>query len=81
MLISNNHPDEYQDYTQFCDFVRKQLGDIPVLDEGRFISPKIVYYWAAWRVETEIHSFSTIERWNNLIKARAYWVRYVQQVH
>lgn len=33
----------------FEAFVRSELGDIAVMDEGRYISPKIQNYWLTWQ--------------------------------
>jgi hypothetical protein len=48
-LGNNKAPDEFEDFTKFCEFVGCELGDIPVLDRGAFVSRKIRYYWLAWR--------------------------------
>ncbi len=42
-------PDKYDDWEDFVKFVTTELGDIPVLDNGRFISQKIGNYWKCWR--------------------------------
>lgn len=33
----------------FEAFVIKNLGDVPVMDDGRYISPKIHNYWLTWQ--------------------------------
>lgn len=33
----------------FAAFVKKNLGDIAVMDGGRYISPKINNYWLVWQ--------------------------------
>lgn len=42
-------PDQYPDYKEFCEFVNRELGDVPVLDNGRFIMTKVHGYWKTWR--------------------------------
>lgn len=37
----------------FEAFVRRELGDIAVMDDGRYISPKIQKYWLTWCAATE----------------------------
>lgn len=37
----------------FEDFCRKELGDVPVLDGGRYISQKISNYWRLWNEATQ----------------------------
>ena len=34
---------------EFEDFVKHELGDIAVFDDGRYISPKIQNYWLTWQ--------------------------------
>jgi hypothetical protein len=34
---------------EFEAFVKHDLGDIAVMDEGRYISPKIQKYWLTWQ--------------------------------
>ena len=36
----------------FDEFVRRELGDVPVMDMGRYISPKINNYWRTWQAAT-----------------------------
>jgi len=33
---------------EFEDFVKKEMGDIAVFDDGRYISPKIQAYFKIW---------------------------------
>jgi hypothetical protein len=33
----------------FEAFVKRELGDVAVMDEGRYISPKIQKYWLTWQ--------------------------------
>lgn len=37
-----------QQHAQFQAFVKAELGDIAVMDQGRYISPKIQNYWKIW---------------------------------
>jgi hypothetical protein len=34
---------------RFENFVRENLGDVAVMDRGRYISPKIEKYWLTWQ--------------------------------
>ena len=57
------HPEEYptlssqryaadghkENQDAFESFVRNELGDIAVMDQGRYISPKISNYWRIWQ--------------------------------
>ena len=43
----------------FAAFVKKNLGDIAVMDGGRYISPKINNYWLVWQ---EAHGITKGER-------------------
>ena len=36
----------------FEDFISSELGDVAVVDEGRYISPKIQNYWLTWQAAT-----------------------------
>ena len=40
-------PDQMRE--EFEKFVREELGDIAVRDDGRYISPKINNYWRTWQ--------------------------------
>lgn len=37
------------DRAEFETFVKAELGDIAVFDNGRYISPKIANYWKLWQ--------------------------------
>jgi hypothetical protein len=37
----------------FAAFVKKNLGDVAVMDNGRYISPKINNYWLLWEESRE----------------------------
>lgn len=37
------------DRAAFEAFVRKELGDVPVMDGGRYVSRKIQNYWLIWQ--------------------------------
>ena len=39
--------DQYQ--SAFESFVKSELGDVAVKDQGRYISPKIQNYWLTWQ--------------------------------
>ena len=41
--------DAGQGRERFEAFVKKNLGDIAVMDGGRYISPKINKYWLVWQ--------------------------------
>lgn len=66
-------PDEFPDYEEFVEFVKGELGDIPVLDQGAFISPKIQYYWAVWRLESDGPVLED-RRHDSMRKAKGNWV-------
>ena len=36
----------------FEDFISSEQGDVAVVDEGRYISPKIQNYWLTWQAPT-----------------------------
>jgi hypothetical protein len=39
---------ETQNRKAFEEFVKSEMGDIAVMDAGRYISPKIQNYWRVW---------------------------------
>lgn len=39
---------ETENFNEFKQFVESNLGDIVVLDNGKFISEKIFNYWKIW---------------------------------
>ena len=41
--------DESKERDQFASFVKQELGDIAVMDDGKYISPKIQKYWLTWQ--------------------------------
>ena len=46
-------PIDQADREAFEQFVRDELGDVPVMDNGKYISQKINNYWRAWRAGRE----------------------------
>lgn len=48
----------------FEAFVKRELGDIAVMDEGRYISPKIQKYWLTWQAASaQVPADRDAERW------------------
>ena len=47
---------EQQNRETFAAFVKKNLGDVAVMDNGRYISPKINNYWLLWEESRQRHS-------------------------
>jgi hypothetical protein len=47
---------EQQNREAFAAFVKKNLGDVAVMDNGRYISPKINNYWILWEESRQRHS-------------------------
>lgn len=43
----------------FEEFVRNELGDVPVADNGRYISMKINNYWRTWQEAQQ----QSVPRW------------------
>lgn len=43
-----------QRQADFEAFVRTNLGDVPVMDGGRYISPKINSYWLLWTASRKL---------------------------
>ena len=43
---------DQQNREAFADFVKTNLGDIAVMDNGRYISPKINNYWHIWEARS-----------------------------
>jgi hypothetical protein len=52
-MSAHSNPADSFDWQEFCEFVNRELGDIPVLDGTKFISPKINNYWRLWRYATD----------------------------
>jgi len=46
---------EQQNREAFAAFVKKNLGDVAVMDNGRYISPKINNYWIIWEESRQRH--------------------------
>jgi hypothetical protein len=45
-----------QSRSAFEQFVKDEMGDIAVMDAGRYISPKIQNYWRVWQFAHGIKS-------------------------
>jgi hypothetical protein len=46
---------ETQNRKAFEEFVKSEMGDIAVMDAGRYISPKIQNYWRVWEAASSKH--------------------------
>lgn len=62
----------------FESFVKTELGDVPVMDQGKYISPKIQKYWLVWQAAQlfEMTRRGT-EAWADVSDAAA-WVRAIR---
>jgi hypothetical protein len=47
---------DQQNREAFAAFVKNNLGDVAVMDNGRYISPKINNYWLLWEESRQRHS-------------------------
>lgn len=51
------NPKDHPEWPAFYKYVTTNLGDIPVLDEGNFISRKIHGYWILWLYCKDVNQF------------------------
>jgi hypothetical protein len=54
--------DDAENRKLFAAFVKKNLGDIAVMDNGRYISPKINNYWLLWEESRQQYSESPVNQ-------------------